>query len=192
MKPRSLLVALLPLVALAETPIKKFQARDTGATLVNPAMGWTMHYYSNIPSNYGPRLEPSDTLDDFPDLSTVYLCLPWAILDTHAQRWIAKGKRIAIRITCSENWMPHATPEWVKAAGAKGTYYQLGKGRVEPGGPLDPFFDDSVFVEKLGRFLAALATRYDGTPVSAMLLSDDEGQRRYRIGSIRLDAGAPT
>ena len=44
---------------------------DTGKALVNPDMGWTMHFYSNIPKNYGSKLEPSDTLDDFPGLSTV-------------------------------------------------------------------------------------------------------------------------
>ena len=26
---------------------------DDGRALVNPGMGWTMHYYSNVPSNYG-------------------------------------------------------------------------------------------------------------------------------------------
>jgi len=29
-------------------------------------MGWTMHFYSNIITNYGSKLKPSDTLDDFP------------------------------------------------------------------------------------------------------------------------------
>ena len=74
---------------------------DTGNALVNPGMGWTMHFYSNIPENYGSKLEPSDTVEDFPGLSTVYLRVPWAYLepeegkfnwalfDTPAQRWIA-------------------------------------------------------------------------------------------------------
>jgi len=109
------------------------QPKDTGAALVNPDMGWTMHFYSNVPENYGSRLEPSDTLDDFPGLSTVYLRVPWAFLepeegsfnwalfDTPAQRWIAKGKRVAFRVTCSESWLRFATPEWVRQAGAKGT-----------------------------------------------------------------------
>jgi hypothetical protein len=117
-----------------------------------------------------------DTLDDFPGLSTVYLRLPWAylepeegsynwaILDTPAQRWIAKGKKIALRLTCSENWMTYATPKWVKDAGAKGTHYRYGKGRVENGGPWDPFFDDPIFLEKLEAFLAAYTKRYDGNP----------------------------
>jgi len=44
---------------------------DNGQALVNPQMGWTFHFYSNIPTNYGSKLEPWDTLDDFPGLSTV-------------------------------------------------------------------------------------------------------------------------
>jgi len=150
------------------------RTEDTGVALINPGMGWTMHFYSNVPGNYGSKLEPSDTLDDFPGLSTVYLRIPWAfiepeegqfnwaILDTPAQRWIAKGKRIALRLTCSENWMKYATPEWVKKAGAEGTFYQKNKGRVEKSGSWDPFFDDPVFIKKLDAFLAAAAKRYDG------------------------------
>lgn len=150
--------------------------QDTGAALVNPGMGWTMHFYSNVPANYGSKLAPADTLDDFPGLSTVYLRLPWAylepqegrfhwsVLDTPAQRWIAKGKRIALRLTTSENWMKYATPEWVKNAGAKGTFYQFGKGRVAQSGTWDPFFDDSVYLQKLDAFLAAAAKRYNGNP----------------------------
>lgn len=152
------------------------QPEDTGEALVNPGMGWTMQFYSNVPENYGSKLEPSDTLDDFPGLSTVYLRIPWAfiepeegvynwaILDTPAQRWIAKGKRIALRITTSENWMKLATPEWVKRAGAKGIYYEYGRGRVEKSQTWDPVFDDPVYIEKLDRFLAAAAARYDGNP----------------------------
>ena len=106
-------------VAAEQKPAPTITVRpeDNGQALVNPDMGWTMHFYSNIPENYGSKLEPSDTLEDFPGLSTVYLRVPWAFLepeegkfnwalfDTPAQRWIAKGKRVALRVTCSENWM---------------------------------------------------------------------------------------
>jgi hypothetical protein len=150
--------------------------KDTAKALINPGMGWTIHFYSNIPRNYGSRLEPSDTLQDFPGLSTVYMRLPWAylepeegkynwaMLDSPAQRWIAEGKRIALRLTCSENWMPYATPKWVKDAGAKGTFYQYGKGRTGKSGSWDPFFDDPVFLKKLDAFLSVYAKRYDGNP----------------------------
>ncbi|HWH72294.1 MAG TPA: hypothetical protein VNT26_23235, partial [Candidatus Sulfotelmatobacter sp.] len=141
---------------------------DTGEALINPDMGWTFHFYSNIPGNYGSKLEPADTLEDFPGVSTVYLRVPWAflepqegkfnwaLLDTPAQRWIAKGKRVAFRLTCSENWLPYATPEWVRQAGAKGWFYQFGKGRSEKG-CWDPDFGDPIFLEKLEHFLAAMA-----------------------------------
>jgi hypothetical protein len=149
---------------------------DNGKALVNPDMGWTMHFYSNIPDNYGSKLEPSDTLEDFPGLSTVYLRVPWAfvepeegkfnwaLFDTPAQRWVAKGKRVALRVTCSENWMARATPEWVQKAGAKCYLYEFGKGRSEKGWTWDPDFGDPVFLQKLDHFLAALAARYDGNP----------------------------
>jgi hypothetical protein len=153
-----------------------FKTQDTGAALVNPSMGWTLHFYSNVPKNYGSKLSPIDTVDDFPGLSTVYLRLPWAylepeegkynwaILDTPAQRWIAKGKRVALRLTCSEGWLKFATPEWVKKAGANGTFWNSGEGPNPDGKAWDPIFDDPVYLGKLDRFLAALAARYDGNP----------------------------
>lgn len=168
--------AVAEVVTPASVETVTVRTEDSGAVLLNPGMGWTMHFYSNVPANYGSKLSPADTLDDFPGLSTVYLRLPWAylepeeckfnwaILDTPAQRWIAKGKRIALRFTTSENWMKYATPEWVKNAGAKGTFYEFNKGRVDAGNTWDPIFDDPVYLAKLEAFLAAAAKRYDGNP----------------------------
>jgi len=149
---------------------------DTGAVLVNPDMGWVFHYYDNVPSNYGSRLEPSDTLDDFPGLSTIYLRIPWSyvepsegqfnwsVVDTPAQRWIAKGKRVAFRFSCSESWTRYATPRWVHEAGAKGHEFRPGQGVTEDGPFWEPDYNDPVFLDKLDRFLAATAARYDGDP----------------------------
>ncbi|MGO8747592.1 MAG: hypothetical protein ACLQNE_16595 [Thermoguttaceae bacterium] len=47
------------------------QPQDNGQALINPGMGWTLHFYSNAIENYGSKLEPSDTLDDWPGLSTI-------------------------------------------------------------------------------------------------------------------------
>jgi len=92
------------LKSTADGTIVEVKLTDNGQAFINPDMGWTMHYYSNIITNYGSKLESSDTLEDFPGLSTVYLCVPWAfiepdegnynwsLLDTPAQRWIDKGK----------------------------------------------------------------------------------------------------
>ena len=155
--------------------------QDTGAALVNPGMGWTLHFYSNLIGNYGSKLAPSDTLDDWPGLSTIYLRVPWsflepregefnwALFDTPAQRWAAQGKPIAIRVSCCESWLRFATPKWVQDAGAKGLDFEFGKG-PRPGGPLwEPDYLDPVFLQKLENFLTALARRYDGNPNVAFI-----------------------
>jgi len=154
---------------------------DTGVALVNPMMGWVLYYYSNVPSNYGSKLTSTDTVDDFPGLAVVYLRLPWSyiepeegkfdwsMIDAPAQRWIEKGKQIALRFSASESWMRWATPEWVAKAGAKGYNFHCGRG-VDPEGPFwEPDYDDPVFLEKYERFLRAVAARYDGNPDVAFI-----------------------
>ncbi len=149
---------------------------DTGAALVNPMMGWKLNFYSNILANYGSKLEPSDTLDDFPGLSCIYLRLPWSylepaegqfewsVVDAPAQRWIDKGLQVAFRFSVSESWMRYATPKWVEDAGAKGYNFTVGKG-VDANGPFwEPDYADAIFLEKYDHFLEAAAARYDGNP----------------------------
>lgn len=179
----SLTIILLLLICLCTAGAQEnvVRPKDTGAALVNPSMGWTLMFYSNIPTNYGSKLAPSNTVDDFPGLSVVYLRVPWAyiepeegkfnwaLLDTPAQRWIAKGKQVAFRITCSENWMNPATPEWVFKAGAKKVSYVWGKGPSADGNLTDPDFDDPIFLKKLDQFLAAMALRYNGNPHVAFI-----------------------
>jgi hypothetical protein len=155
--------------------------QDTGEALVNPGMGWTLHFYSNFIENYGSKLEPSDTLDDWPGLSVIYLRVPWSFLepkegefnwslfDTPAQRWMAKGKKIAIRVSCSESWYRYATPKWVQEAGAKGVNFNFGQGPAPDGKLWDPDYLNPVFLEKLDHFLAAMARRYDGNPNVAFI-----------------------
>jgi hypothetical protein len=175
------LIAVLCGATLGETPVITVRPVDTGEALVNPGMGWTLHFYSNLIENYGSKLEPSDTLDDWPGLSVIYLRVPWsflepnegqfngALLDTPAQRWIAKGRQIALRVSCSESWLRYATPKWVQEAGAKGIDFEFGKG-PSPDGPLwDPNYLDPVFLDRLDRFLAWLAGRYDGNPHVAFI-----------------------
>ncbi len=145
----------------------KVEMTDNSKALVNPMMGWTMHFYSNLLTNYGSKLEPEDTVDDFPGLSTVYLRVPWSfiepeegkynweLLDTPAQRWIQEGKKVAFRITATENWMRSGTPTWVFSAGAKS---------YEVDGYLEPEYDDPIFLEKAENFLKKMAERYDTNP----------------------------
>jgi len=165
-------------ISLASAAAQRTSTRpaDNGRALVNPMMGWKLNFYSNILANYGSKLEPSDTLDDFPGLSCIYLRLPWAyiekeegqfdwsVVDAPAQRWIDKGLTVAFRFSCSESWMRYATPQWVEKAGAKGYNFSPRTG-VDPKGPFwEPDYGDPVFLEKLDHFLAAAAARYDGNP----------------------------
>ncbi len=157
------------------------EPQDNGQALVNPGMGWTLHFYSNVIENYGSKLEPSDTLDDWPGLSTIYLRVPWSFLepeegkfnwslfDTPTQRWVAKGKKIAIRVSCCESWCRYGTPKWVRDAGAKGVDFEFGQGPRPNGSLWEPDYVDPVFLAKLDHFLAALARHYDGNPNVAFI-----------------------
>lgn len=145
----------------------KAELKDNGKALINPMMGWTMHFYSNLLTNYGSKLNPEDVIEDFPGVSTVYLRIPWSfvepeegkfnweVLDTPAQRWIQAGRKVAFRITATENWMRSGTPQWVFNAGAVG---------YEVDGYIEPDYNDPVFLEKAEKFVAKMAERYDNNP----------------------------
>jgi hypothetical protein len=183
MKVHRLLVTLVCGVLSGALPAGEVTVRpaDTGEALVNPGMGWVLHHYDNVPENYGSRLEPSDTVDDFPGVGCVYLRIPWSYLepeegkflwstlDAPAQRWIDKGKQVAFRFSACESWTRWATPKWVADAGAKGYDFTPGKGEVAGGEYWEPEYADPVFLEKLDRFLAAAAARYDGSPRVAFI-----------------------
>lgn len=183
MRAISFLAAIfLSSIAFAESTIYEFyRPTDNGKALINPDMGWCAYFYSCRTGNYGYFLEPSDTLEWFPGTSVVYMRLPWAfiepeegkfnfgVLDTPAQRFIDKGKQIAIRITCTEHWIPWATPKWVKDKGAKGTQFHIRKGPVPDGPCWEPDYLDPVFLKYLDRMVGKLAERYDGNPNVAFI-----------------------
>ncbi|MBT3377161.1 MAG: DUF4832 domain-containing protein [Lentisphaerae bacterium] len=169
--------AFLVSVALQAAPsLSVVTPVDNGAELTNPGMGWVLHYYDNVPRNYGSRLPPADLLPNWPGLSMIYLRIPWAfiepeegvfnwsVVDTPMQRFSARGLKASFRFTCSESWMEYPTPEWVRKAGAKGYRFRPGKGTIEDGPFWEPDFDDPIFMKKLDRFLAAASARYDGHP----------------------------
>ncbi len=176
-----MLALLLPALLLAPADRVVVKPTDNGAVLSNPQMGWVTHHYDNSLEAYGQPLGIGYTCEDFPGVTVCYLRLAWAfcepqegrfnwsVVDSVAQRYIASGRRIAFRFSCSETGLKFATPEWVKRAGAKGYFYEWGKG-VRDDGPLwEPDFDDPIFLAKLDRFLAAAAARYDGDPHVAFI-----------------------
>ena len=140
---------------------------DNGSALVNPGMGWMLYYYSNVLDNYGSKLLPEDTVDEFEGVGVVFFRLPWAflepekgkfnweIIDSPAQRWIDKGKRIAICVSATENWTRQGTPQWVFDEGAK---------CYEVNGFLEAEYSDRTFLKEVDHCVEALAERYDGNP----------------------------
>ncbi|MDD3154026.1 MAG: DUF4832 domain-containing protein [Victivallaceae bacterium] len=136
-------------------------------------MGWVYYHYEN-PRLY-PVADPSEKLDFYEGLTTVYLRLPWAMIEPHegeyhweiidsvAQRWIASGKKIALRIMASYTGVAGygGIPKYVHDAGAKMIPYTLERNKVTS---MEPVFDDPVFLQKLEKFLAAMAVRYANDP----------------------------
>ncbi|MEK7752596.1 MAG: DUF4832 domain-containing protein [Acidobacteriota bacterium] len=185
MKTRGRFACLLLFAASALPAAERVVVRpqDTGAALINPGMGWMFQHYDNDIRRYSVDLDPSDGVEEFPGVSSVYIRLAWSyiepeegkfnwpIVDTAAQRWLTKGKTVAFRFSCAESHrdQPYATPEWVRKAGAKGYHFIPGKGLAPDGPWWEPDYDDPVFLDKLDRFLAAAAARYDGNPEVAFI-----------------------
>ena len=145
--------------------------------------------------NYGYFLEPSDTLEWFPGVSVVYMRLPWVfiepeegkfnfgVLDTPAQRFIDKGKQIAIRITCTEHWIPWATPKWVKDKGAK-EHNPHTKRPSARRSMLGTRLSRSSFLNILDRMVGKLAegtTAIRMSPSLTSALSGSMGRRAYGL-----------
>ncbi len=179
--PISLLFLLFSSQCLAAGESGRVTTRpeDTGEALENPSTGWVFHHFDNSIRQYGPPLGPSYEGEGFPGLSVAYLRLAWSYLepedgvfdwslvDTVAQRYIRAGRQVAFRFTCFESGDVYATPKWLKDAGVRGRWFLYGKGVVEEGTPQatwEPDYDNPLFLEKLDRFLAAAARRYDGSP----------------------------
>jgi len=145
---------------------------DSNIVCSNPHKGWEFHYFDNGITRYHNHLKPDDYLEDFPGLRTVYLRLGWSFLepeegkfnweliDTVINKWTAKGYNISFRITSKEtDNLVFATPEWVKAAGAKGSFREESKTKN-----WEPDYGDPVFLEKLENFHRAFAAKYADKP----------------------------
>ena len=187
MRMRKDILFLCCLLTLTSVNARTVHPVNGDEALVNPGMGWVYYHFSNRLWAYGGLTEQGDALDWFPGVSTIYLRVPWSaiepeegdfrwdLLDSYAQPFIDKGKKIALRITSSESRYVYATPKWVKDAGAKGIFFKLPGAKDLKGWATsdlelwEPTFDDPVFLAKLENFLRALAARYDGNPNVAFI-----------------------
>ena len=179
MKIQKLSLVVAVLAACASLPLRAATVRpeDTGEALINPGMGLVHYHYSNRLWAYGMYAKPGET-NPSPGTSVVYFRVlwndvepqegkfRWDIFDSVAQNWIKAGKQIAFRIICC-NQTDNATPDWVRAAGAKGIWFKYRSSTAEP--RWEPVYDDPVFLEKYINFLKAFAARYDGDPSVAFV-----------------------
>ena len=172
-----LCTAALSASAVVVTP------KATNDILVNPDMGFVAYNMAGRMWAYGSQTEPGDTLDWFPGTSTVYFRLLWSelepeegvyrfdALDSIAQNWIAKGKKLAIRIICC-NQTANACPDYVREAGAKGIWFHYQahvKGGEKFPARWEPVYDDPIFLDKYEKFMKVFAERYDGDPNVAFI-----------------------
>ena len=154
--------------------------RATDEILSNPGMGLCYYHYAGRLWAYGAKTEPGDTFDDIPGLRVIYMRVlwndlepeegeyRWDIFDSPAAPFVAKGKKIGIRVICC-NQTENAVPKYVRDAGAKGTWFEYkAKDYTPPPGydPMrfEPDYDDPVFLAKYEKFLRAFAEHYDGSP----------------------------
>ena len=198
---------VLPLAAAPQLRTAEFQ--DSGEALINPMMGWMYEFYSDTTGNRYPLPEFTDAADNFPGNSTIYMRIPWSslepeegkftwnVVDAPAQRWIARGKKIALRfVTSGTGELEYATPKWVFDAGAKKIIVR--KNGIDS---REVIQDDPVFLAKLENFLREAAKRYNGNPDVAFLdvafgtwgeghtlnslkLSPEENARQARIHAL--------
>ena len=155
---------------------------ETDEALVNPGMGLTQYHMAGRMWAYGATIPPGDTLAWFPGVSTVYFRFLWSeiepqegvsrwdLIDAIANNWVRDGKQICLRVICC-NHTKNACPDFVREAGAKGTWFRYKKHGVPADFPLrwEPIYDDPVFLEKYSNFLKAFAKRYDGNPAVAFV-----------------------
>ncbi len=85
----------------------------------------------------------------------------WQRVDDAMRPWVAAGKQVVLRISAAgdESWSyraGHATPAWVYAAGVAHV--------TTSNGSVLPVYWDTLFERAWGRFIAAMARRYDGDP----------------------------
>ncbi|MBN2289939.1 MAG: DUF4832 domain-containing protein [Candidatus Glassbacteria bacterium] len=79
----------------------------------------------------------------------------FGMIDSMIARAVENGQKINIRVMC-QNGVQHV-PQWLRDAGAGGSYYS-------DGGGWQPDYGDPVFLERHERLVKALAGRYDGHP----------------------------
>ena len=146
--------------------------QDNGELLSNPGTGLQHAIYDNFLQHYGGGTPPSDTLDWFEGMTSVYIRVPWSFIqqkdneyvwtrvDEILDYWGLKGKRAGFRFSTLES-EHQATPLYIEESGASGSFLHVRQffGLVWVPGP-----EDIIFQREYGELLEAFAERYGDDP----------------------------
>ena len=152
------------------------QPKPTTGPVVNPGKGWIL--YSK------PDQTPAESLAigslgyaryTWGSVEPKEGEYHWEIIERDLNAWAKLGKQFAFRIMganthAKDFWV---TPKYVFDAGAHYTEFELKNPKLEtlgtPGTKLVPVFDDPIYMQKVEKFVRALAAHFDGNPNLAFI-----------------------
>ncbi len=152
----------------AQQRFELISKKDTTKVCKNPHKGLYHHYYDNGDGGY---LGTTAAIDALPGCDIIFIRLAWryfeptennynwSYIDNLVSTYQPKGYKFAFAFTCKETGEQYATPQWVKAADAKGTNVDCWGTTV-----WEPDYGDPIFLAKLQKFHTAVAARYNSAP----------------------------
>ncbi len=148
------------------------QASDDKTVLRNPHKGWYHHFIDNgmMRGLYRDWIKADDRLESVPGLNHLYLRIDWSdieksegvydwsYIDYIFENW-SKYYTFSFRLCTYETTNSTATPDFVREAGANGTWVDFrGVKKWEPD------YGDPIFLDKLEAFFVEFGRKFNGDP----------------------------
>jgi hypothetical protein len=133
--------------------------KENNAYLLNPGKGWIIYSsFASASTAAWAKASVGYARYMWKDIHTNDNQFNWAVIDNDLAECVKRGKKFAfgvmsVCVNSSSDWA--GMPEWVIAAGAK---FYIANGAA---GCKVPIWDDPVFTNKIGQFVAALTERYN-------------------------------
>ncbi len=156
--------------------VQTFRFSASSKPVVNPGKGWVI--YGGTPkSHIQDALDVSSsayTRFSWSELEPEEGKFNWEPVDKSLEAWSAAGKQFSFGIMCESFHArkQYCTPKWVFDQGVPSIVYDgMVKGKVAL-----KQWDNPIFLQKLGNFMAAMGKRYDGDPRIAYIDIRSYGQ----------------
>jgi hypothetical protein len=147
--------------------IKRF--RETDNLFANPGQGWMTMQRMPFGEGRFPYSVAYFRLN-WDEIEPAEGQYNWRLIDESLHAWGKRGVRIALRIMTANAHSKgyYCSPKWLFDAGCRSFDYLEGGADPTSGGTrikrVEPDYGDPLYCEKHGRFITALAQRYDGNP----------------------------